>query len=215
MSKHNPGVFITIEGGDGAGKSTLLEGLVDHLEREGIPLFKTRAPGGTSIGQEIRKIRLSHKESRVSSKCELLLFMADRAQHVEEIIRPALEKGQIVLCDRFNDSTIAYQGAARGFSFEEVESLCDYATGGLKPDLTLYLDLPADLAMTRRAKAGQGVDRIESEALNFHEKIREGFLTIAAKDAERFKVIDATQSPEDVLKEALHLIHDICGSFRE
>lgn len=196
------GVFITFEGGDGAGKTTLIEKVYAYLQQQSYPLFKTRAPGGTEVGKEIRNLLLHKHDANLSKRCELLLFLADRAQHVEELILPALKKGQIVLCDRFNDSTIAYQGGARGFTSAVVGNLCTFACNGLKPDLTLYLDLDPKLGFERAKKAGLTKDRIESETLAFHQNIRKAFRQIAKKEPKRFKLIDASQTPEVVYSEA-------------
>jgi dTMP kinase len=186
------GLLITFEGGEGAGKTTLIEKMYGALCKTGRDVLKTRAPGGTEIGKEIRHLLLHRQGFILAKRCELLLFLADRAQHVEELIFPALKEGKIVLCDRFNDSTIAYQGGARGLSLELAEELCDFACGGLKPDLTLYLDLDPKVGFVRRQKAGLTKDRIESETLKFHERIRRTFKQIAKKEPKRFILIDAS-----------------------
>lgn len=192
-------MFITFEGGEGAGKSTLIDSVYQHLQKQGQKVVKTRAPGGTVTGHLIREMLL-HKES-LSPRAELLLFLADRAQHVEEIILPALKEGSVVLCDRFNDSTLAYQGGARGFDKEWVKKLCAFATQNLQPDLTLYLDL--DPAEGLRRVDHRTKDRIEAETLEFHQKIRTAYLEIAQKEPKRFHVLNASQSPKDVFAQAL------------
>ncbi len=194
-------MFITFEGGEGAGKTTLIQRLYEELKRQGKKVLTTRAPGGTKIGTQVREMLL-HKE-HMSGRCELLLFMADRAQHVDEVILPALQSGHIVLCDRFNDSTLAYQAGARGFPSDYVSQLCLFATNQLQPDLTLYLDLDPEkgLARVKRSK-----DRIEQEALSFHQKIRATYLEIAKKEPNRFHVLDASKSPDAVFTEALALL---------
>ncbi len=190
------GLFITFEGGDGAGKTTLIEKIYASLSQ--YPVLKTRAPGGTEIGKEIRHLLLHKEGAPLSKRCELLLFLADRAQHVDELIRPALDRGEIVLCDRFNDSTIAYQGGARALSTRLTRNLCHFACDGLKPDLTLYLDLDPKIGFERASRAGFSKDRIESETLKFHQKIRQAFKQIAKKEPRRVFLIDASQPPEEV-----------------
>jgi len=199
----NAGCFITFEGGDGAGKSTLIETVYHYLEKAGLSVVKTRAPGGTRVGETIRSLLLTKTEVPLSDRGELFLFLADRAQHVQEIIRPALQRGAVVLCDRYNDSTVAYQGTARGFDLEWTRSLCDFATHELQPDLTLYLDIDPNVGLSRASALTKEKDRIESEGIAFHEKIRKAFHKIAKQDPNRFKIIDASASPADVFEQAL------------
>lgn len=192
-------MFITFEGGEGAGKTTLIQRIYDEFEKRGKKAMKTRAPGGTITGNLVRDILL-HKEG-LCPRAELLLFLADRSQHVDEVILPALKNGIVVLCDRFNDSTLAYQGGARGFDSDWVQKLCSFATQNLQPDLTLYLDLDPQDGLKRvdhRTK-----DRIEKESLSFHQKIREAYLAIAKKEPKRFHVLNASRSPDDVFSQAL------------
>ena len=202
--------FITFEGGDGAGKTTLIKKVHAYLEKEGHKVVCTRAPGGTEIGTEIRRILLKKHPLPMTARCELFLFLADRAQHVDEIIRPALDKGHIVLCDRFNDSTLAYQGVARGFKKKWLDALLRFASGDLLPDLTLYLDLAPEIGFERTKKGRAAApDRIESEALAFHRKIRRAFRQIAQKNPQRFIPINAAQSPEEVYELAKGKIDDL------
>jgi dTMP kinase len=196
------GTFITFEGGDGAGKTTLIQKIFGYLERLGYDVAQTRAPGGTVLGQQIRNLLLHTHDAPLSKRCELLLFLADRAQHVDELILPHLKQKKIVLCDRFNDSTIAYQGGARGLTESLVRKLCDFACDGLKPDLTLYLDLDPKIGFQRAQKAGMVKDRIESEALAFHQKIRKTFKQIAKKEPKRFIIIDASKTADQVYAQA-------------
>jgi dTMP kinase len=189
------GLFITFEGGDGAGKTTLIEKIHQHLGNHNV--LKTRAPGGTEIGKEIRNLLLHKHDAALSKRCELLLFLADRAQHVSEVILPALTEKKIVLCDRYNDSTVAYQGGARGLSPEIVADLCRFATDGLEPDLTFYLDLDPKIGLERVQKASSGKDRIELETLAFHQNIRKTFHQIAKNNPKRFIIIDASKTPEE------------------
>ncbi len=201
--------FITFEGGEGAGKTTLIEALFSHFKKEGVSTFKTRAPGGTKVGSQVRDLLLHKKEAKLCGRTELFLFLADRAQHVEEIILPALEKHQLVLCDRFNDSTIAYQGEARGFGRERVKEFCSFACGELIPNLTIYLDIDPAIGLERASRGGSGMDKIESEALAFHQKIRGAFHQTAKEEPTRFKIIDASLKRELVLKQALAIITPI------
>lgn len=195
------GLFITFEGGEGAGKTTLIEEIAKQLEEAGKSVLKTREPGGTKLGEHIRSILLDHKDP-VSPYAELSLFLASRAQHVIEVIAPALKEGKIVLCDRFNDSSVAYQGAARGLGMEEVSEFCKFISQGVVPNLTLYLDIDPKVGLARAAKSRKQ-DRIESETLRFHEKIREAFLEIHKKDPERFQLLDANLSAKAVFEEAM------------
>ncbi len=195
------GLFITFEGGEGAGKTTLIEEMARQLFHEGRQVLKTREPGGTKLGEHIRAILLQHSEP-VSPYAELSLFLASRAQHVMEVIGPALEEGKIVLCDRFNDSSVAYQGAARGLGVEQVSAFCKFVSQGIEPHLTFYLDLDPKVGLTRAAKERKQ-DRIESEALMFHQKIREAYLAIHKEDPKRFHLIDAGLPPAKVFEEAM------------
>lgn len=201
-------MFVTVEGVEGAGKSTLLGMLSAEFERRGLSFIRTREPGGCGLGAKIRPLLLD-VSSRVDSRAELFLFLADRAQHVEETIRPALARGEWVLCDRYADSTIAYQGYGRGMDVETLQTLNDYATGGLWPDRTLLLDLPVETglerALARNGREGlsQSEGRFEAEALAFHRRIREGFLERATRWPERFCVLDATLAPEELLAASL------------
>lgn len=204
---HKP-LFITFEGGEGSGKTTLLKKMQAALEARGYLTLATRAPGGTALGAEIRELLLHKKTDHLCKKAELFLFVADRAQHTQEVILPALKEGKIVLCDRFNDSTIAYQGAARHADLVFVEDLCNYAVSGLEPHLTFYLDIEpleglqrAKKAITKDGKASY--DRMESEALEFHKLVRECYLEIAKQNPTRFIVIDASFSQEKVFDRAM------------
>lgn len=199
--------FITLEGGEGAGKTSLISFLKKQLESWGYSVLTTREPGGTKLGEQIRSLLLSHSGVQVCKKAELLLFLAARAQHIEEIIVPALSKNQIVICDRFNDSTISYQGAARGLGVEYVREMCQKTCGASVPDFTIYLDVdPKEgLARTRRMHkenaSGGTVDRIEAERLEFHMTVRKAFLDLSKAESERFFVIDANQTQSKVFTE--------------
>jgi dTMP kinase len=193
-----PGLFITFEGVEGAGKSTQIVLLRDALLAQGYRVLAAGEPGGGPIGEAIRSILLS-KETPVTDRTELLLFLAARAQLTEQVIKPHFYAGGIVLCDRYIDSTTAYQGHARGNDLELVEKLNAFATGSLKPDLTFLLDLEPSQGLLRQ----QNHNRMEAQSLQFHESVREGFLKIAAEEPERFRVLNATASPERLHQQIL------------
>lgn len=196
-------MFISFEGGEGAGKTTLINHLCDKLTQSGKKVLKTIAPGGTRAGALIRHILLDKKEIPLAYRAELLLFLADRAQHVEEVILPALASQTVVLCDRFNDSTLAYQGV-RGFDEAWLRTLCSFATNNLEPDLTFYLDIDPKKGLSRVKNRTQ--DRIEEEALSFHQQIREAYLHIAKEEPSRFHILSAEKPPQEVFLEALKIL---------
>lgn len=202
-------MFVTFEGIEGSGKSTAMRLLAAHLQERGHDPVLTREPGGSSLGRSLRPILLDARTCGLSSRAEIHLFLADRAQHVAEIIRPALEAGQTVLCDRFSDSTLAYQGYGRGHDLEHLRLINAQAIGGLAPDLTFLLDLEASEGLERAGRrnraAGTVVSegRFDSESLNFHERVRKGYLALAQAEPERISVIDASRQPEDVLFQCL------------
>ena len=182
------GIFITLEGPEGSGKSTQSASLCDDLINDGYDVVHTAQPGGTDLGAKIRDILLQKDNIRLGEKAELFLFEADRAQHVEEEIRPALEDRKIVICDRFNTATFAYQGYGLGMDMGLIETVDNAATGGLVPDLTLLMDLDIKTGLKRAGRTG-AADRMEKRGNAFHEKVRQGYLDIAAKNPERIKVI--------------------------
>lgn len=194
------GTFITFEGIDGCGKSTQCEMLKDYLKERGVDFIFVREPGGTVIGERIREILLDKKNSQMTSRTELLLFEAARAQITDEVIKPALEEGKIVLCDRFFDSSSAYQGMARGMGMEFVSDLNMAATGGLKPDITFFFDISAEEALERRCKRGEASDRIELAGLKFQEDVRAGYLELAKSSEGRIITIDATKGIEEIFE---------------
>lgn len=196
-------MFITIEGGEGAGKSSLLKSLQKKLKKDGHDILVTREPGGTRLGEEIRRVLLN-ADYPVDKLAELMLFLSSRVQHIEEVIKPALDEGKVVLCDRFNDSSIAYQGGGRQLGVEMVAKLCYSVCKDFRPHFTLLLDLPPEEGIKRLKSAG--LDRIETEDAAFHERVREGFLALATREPERFAVIDAQQTPEKILEEAYDAI---------
>lgn len=209
----NKGFFLTFEGGEGAGKSTLIESLESFLKDKGFQIVKTREPGGTPFGEKIRSILLDHASNFLSPQAELCLFLASRSQHIKEVIAPALKEGKIVLCDRFNDSSIAYQGGGRGLGIEKVSSFCDFIVEGLKPDLTFYLDIDPKIGLERITHASNHHDRIESEVASFHQNIRKAYHQIAQQDKKRLKVIDATKSKASVFKEVMDQISETLNLF--
>lgn len=202
------GKFITLEGGEGAGKSTLLQGVRDHLLRLGIDVMMTREPGGTPVGEAVRSIVLDGAHHGLCAEAELLLMFASRAQLVREVIVPALAASRWVLCDRFADASYAYQGGGRGQPLERIAELESWACAGLKPDLTLLLDLPVAAGRARAAGRSQA-DRIEVEADSFFERVRTTYRDRAAAEPERFALIDASQSPIAVLRAATAAIEPL------
>ncbi|MCE4055410.1 dTMP kinase [Pseudomonas sp. Au-Pse12] len=186
------GLFITLEGPEGAGKSTNREYLAERLRAAGIEVLLTREPGGTPLAERIREVLLTPVEEVMNADTELLLVFAARAQHLATVIRPALARGAVVLCDRFTDSTYAYQGAGRGLSLERIAALEDFVQGDLRPDLTLVFDLPVDVGLARASARGR-LDRFEQEGQAFFQKVREAFLARAAAAPQRYVLVDAAQ----------------------
>lgn len=199
------GLFVTLEGVEGAGKSTHARMLAQGLEAMGLRVMLTREPGGTPIGKAIRAVLLDPAHKEMHPTAELLLYAADRRQHVEQAIRPALARGEVVICDRYSDSTRAYQGHARGLGAELLDKVDELATGGLRPDVTLLFDLPVEVGMERNRGAGKS-DRMELEAREFHERVREGFLQIATTEPQRVKLIDASLAVDEVHREAFDVL---------
>ena len=189
------GLFISLEGIDGVGKSTQSDLLEEFLRSAGREVLRTFEPGGTELGQEIRHLLL-HRKGDVAPRAEALLYAADRAHHVATKIRPALERGAVVVTDRYLDSSVAYQGAGRALDSAEVRALSMFAVENLLPDLTVLLDLPAEQALARRAKTGQEPDRLEREKVEFFEAVRQAFLAMAAAEPNRWLVVSADQSVE-------------------
>jgi dTMP kinase len=194
------GLFITFEGIEGCGKTTQIGLLADHLRDAGRSVVLTREPGGTPIAEAIRAILLDPAHDALSPTTELLLYAAARAQHVHQVIEPAVAAGSVVLCDRFADSTEAYQGGGRALSHKAIDILRDIATGGTVPDCTILLDLPAAEGLARTRNRGT-LDRIEGEPIAFHERVRDSFLAIAAREPERVIVIDAAAPVETITEE--------------
>ena len=199
-------MFITFEGPDGSGKSTQLRMLASALREEGREIVTTREPGGTEIGDQIRAVIMNMKNKAMDPRTELLLFNASRAQLVEELIRPSLAAGKIILCDRYADSTMAYQGYGHGLDKDELRRLLNFATGGLKPDLTLLFDISAEAGLKRRLSNHDEWNRMDDYALQYHERVRGGFLELAAADPERWVVIDADRDPGVIHAEVLDIV---------
>ena len=191
------GVVITLEGGDGSGKTTQAELLGRWLQEAGRTVVRTREPGGTEVGVEVREIVLHHR-GEIAPRAEALLYAADRAHHVATLVRPALERGDVVIQDRYIDSSVAYQGAGRVLDPEAIRGLSEWATEGLRPDLTVLLDLDAAAARGRLDEARTRYDRLEAEASEFHDRVRGAYLELAAAEPARFLVVDAAQPVEEI-----------------
>ena len=196
------GLFITFEGCDGCGKTTQLELLAKYLQDKGYDVIVTREPGAKGLGEKLREILLNY-DGEVSSNCESFLFLADRAQHIDTIVKPAIDAGKIVLCDRHIDSTAAYQGYGRGLDLEQINYLNNIATSGLKPDLTLLFDVDIETSM---ARVGNNKDRMENAGIEFQEKVRHGYLELAKKEPKRIKVFDSGKTIEQLHQEVLGTI---------
>lgn len=186
------GLFITLEGPEGAGKSTNRDYLAGHLRDQGLDVVLTREPGGTPLAERIRELLLAPSDEKMNADTELLLVFAARAQHLAEVIRPALARGAVVLCDRFTDATYAYQGGGRGLSVERIAMLEQFVQGGLQPDLTLLFDLPVEVGLSRAAARGR-LDRFEQEGQDFFQAVRQAYLDRAKADSQRYRLIDAAQ----------------------
>ena len=198
-------MFITFEGPEGSGKTTQLPKIERFLSEIGYTVFSTREPGGTSIGNQIRQVLLANENTEMHPRSEILLFQASRAQLVEQEIQPRLARAEIVLCDRYADSTIAYQGYGHQVNLAHLHTIVDFATGGLKPDLTLLLDLDVTVGLARRQKDGD-INRLDAFELAFHQRVRTGYHELVAAEPDRWVVIDAAQPPEQVQK-------DLCAAI--
>ena len=209
------GTLISFEGPEGAGKSSVLEAVLPLLEEKGIPFITTREPGGVDIAEKIRQVILDPDHTSMDAKTELLLYIASRRQHLVERVLPALAAGKVVLMDRFIDSSVAYQGYGRGLSVEDIEWLNQFATDGLKPDLTLYFDLDVEEGLARIAKNREReVNRLDLEGLELHQKVRQGYLALSEKEPERIVKIDASQSFEAVFADVLAVLETRLGILK-
>ena len=199
------GLFITFEGPDGCGKTTQMNLLAQYFEKKGKKVVLTREPGGKGLGEKVREILLNY-DGEVSDRCESFLFLADRAQNIDIIVKPAIKQGEIVLCDRHIDSTVAYQGYGRGLDINEINMLNNLATGGKKPDLTLAFDVDVETSMKR---VGKEKDRMESAGIDFHNRVRNGYLELATQEPDRIKVLDATKTIEEIHEKVIEIIEKL------
>lgn len=205
----NNGIFITIEGGEGAGKSSLIEKLAHTMLERGQEPIVTREPGGIPISEKIRAVILDREHVKMDARTEALLYAASRRQHLVEKVLPALEQGKIVICDRFVDSSLAYQGYARGLGMEEIWSINEFAIQGAMPDLTIYMDVSPEVGLSRIASAAEReVNRLDLEKHTFHEQVREGYLKLVELYSERIVRINAEQTPDAVFRDVLQAIDE-------
>jgi dTMP kinase len=205
------GKFIVFEGGEGAGKTTQLEATYRWLTQNlkpGIPIIVTREPGGTELGQQLRQILLSDPQTTLADRTELLLYAADRAQHVVQLIQPSLDQGAVVLCDRYTDSTIAYQGYGRGLPLDLIKQLNQIATGGLESNLTLWLDVEVKVGLERARSRGK-LNRLDAANLEFHQAVRQGFSDLAKADPQRIVPIDANRPPAEVQTKIISVLQQV------
>jgi len=209
--------FITFDGIEGCGKTTQLRLAETWLRRHGVPVLATAEPGGTPLGMKIRELLLNRRSWNIGAEAELLLFAAARAQHVTETIMPALSGGKWVLCDRYTDATVAYQGFGRGLNAELIRVINGFSSRGLEPELTLLFDLPVETGLRRARKRAAGSapesaeDRFEQEEVNFHHRVRDGYLQLAKEAPKRFRIVDASGSPEEIEREIRRLLGSLPG----
>ncbi len=214
-------MFITLEGIEGSGKTTQIKNIVEFLENKGYDCVVTREPGGTKIGEKIRSILLDPENRNMEPACELLLYFSDRVQHIKELINPALSEGKTIICDRFFDATLVYQGYARGLSIDLIIKLHQMIAYGLKPDITILLDLLPEIGLSRaweqidNGLRNEGETRFEKETLSFHEKVRAGYLELARLEPKRFRIIDASKNKDQVKQQIIReLVEWGIGSAR-
>ena len=205
------GRFVTFEGVDGSGKSTQLAALAATLTDRGIPMVTTREPGGTPLGEAIRDVVLDDAFVGMSARAELLLYLASRAEHVDRVIRPALERGALVLCDRFTEATLAYQAYGRGLPLDEVTTLTRLAAGGVEPDLVVLLDLPVEDGLLR-VRERRDPNRLDGETVAFHRRVRDGYLALAAAEPRRFAIVDSRKSLDDVRRAIWAAVEPLCAA---
>lgn len=202
-------MFITLEGPEGSGKSMQICDLADYIREQGHEVLTTREPGGTFIGDQIREVIMRMDNTMMSPRAEILLFCAARAQIVEEVIRPNLEKGLVVISDRYADSTLAYQGYGHGLDISILKEILRFATGGLQPDLTLLLDVDVEEGLKRRRIGGGEWNRLDAQQLAFHQRVRQGYLKMAAEEPDRWRIINARQKPDLVQKDLRQVLSKI------
>jgi dTMP kinase len=200
-------MFITLEGPEGSGKSTQIRRLANRLEAMGYPVITTREPGGTPIGDQIRHVLMWMENQELHPRTEILLFLAARAQLVEQVIKPALQDGKIILCDRYGDSTLAYQGYGHGLDLEQLREMLDFATDHLKPDLTILMDLDVKTGLMRK-QAEDEWNRLDAYEVLFHERVRDGYLKLAHEEPERWQIVDASQGIDAVQEDLFQIILD-------
>ena len=204
------GKFITVEGGEGAGKSTNLDFIHQYLLQAGKKVVMTREPGGTPVGEKIRELLLDKQQTSLSDNAELLLMFAARAQHLEQVILPALQAGSWVLCDRFTDATYAYQGGGRGIDNARIATIENWVQGEIRPDLTVLLDLPIEEGLKRAGNRSEP-DRFEQEKHEFFHRVRQAYLDLAKTNPERYRIVDASTSLVDVQKQISHIFETFCA----
>lgn len=205
------GIFITFEGGEGSGKTTIIKRLTEELTQKGYSVVCTREPGGSKIAEGIRNIILDKENTEMDYMTEALLYAASRAQHLSEKVKPALKEGKVVLCDRYLDSSLAYQGYARGLGIDRVYDINLYATEGLLPNLTLFVDIAPSVGLDRIKQNHREEDRLDKEKIDFHERVHSGYLEVARRFPERIKVVDGEQSVEEVYADVQKIIFDYLG----
>lgn len=208
-------MFITFEGPEGSGKTSQIVPLANTLRQRGYRVYTTREPGGTSISDQVRQILTRLDNKSMNPRTEILLFCASRAQLVDEVIRPRLAEGEIILCDRYADSTLAYQGYGHGLDMDFLRSLLNFATGGLKPNLTLLLDLDPEMGLRRRMNSGGEWNRLDAYELAFHQRVRQGYLSMAAENPQRWRVINASQPIEQVQKDILQTLLSVLPPIKK
>lgn len=207
-------MFITLEGPDGSGKTSQVQPLAEYLRDKGYPVYTTREPGGTAIGDQVREILMSMKNTGMNPRTETLLFCSARAQLVDEVIRPHLEKGDIVLCDRYADSTLAYQGYGHGNDLDLLRKVLNFATGGLVPDLTVLMDIDSEIGLGRRKSGGGEWNRLDAYQLELHQRVRAGYLEMAKAEPERWVIVDASPAPGVVQSALRQVVLERIQSFQ-
>jgi dTMP kinase len=213
-SRKPTGIFITLEGGEGSGKTTHARQLCEWLRAQGLKVLHTREPGGTLVAERLRSILLDHSGETIAPETEAYLIFAARRQHVDHVIKPALARGMTVVCDRFSDSTMAYQGYGRGLDLRVLRTMNDWATGKLAPQLTLLFDVPVAVGLRRRRGRATTQNRLDREAKRFHEKVRSGFHALARQEPRRIRAIDATEPLESVAEAVEELVMNWLKTYR-